>query len=455
MNKVLNYIFIFVTLFIIISLYIIFVIAAINDDNFYFIFFNFILFLYSLYRVFYSSPYNYSLYQVFYLFSLFFFCLAPLMQYVNNTATIFGYFIRDDTYMKINVILLLVFFVIDFMYFFIINKLNKKVYSTDEITLYLRDNIILKILIIFLISFSFLYILYVNAFNLKGLFLRGGDEIERYVVITSSIHSFLRYVIRPLPVFAFVFYYLFGKNINFKIFLFITAILTCFPISLPRFLIGAYYIPIVFVIFTKLRLKNVFSIVYMFILAILFPLLGLFRNIDKFIRYDLFDTACSVLSTVYLSQSYDSYQSFAFVFQEKFITFGRQLLGVFSIWIPRVLWENKPIGTGYTIAEKYGLGWDNIAMNFFGEGYSNFGILGVFLFAICIAIFMAYFDSWFWNKYKGNIKNINAIFYLIIFALETYILRGDLMSSTTALIGTLISCFIIKSVFSLFLMKSK
>ena len=148
--------------------------------------------------------------------------------------------------------------------------------------------------------------------------------------------------------------------------------------------------------------------------------------------------------------TYDSYQSLAFVVQNNFITYGKQLIGVLLLWVPRSFWFDKPIGSGYTVAMNYNLGWDNISMNFLGEGYVNFGLFGIFLYMAVLAIIMAILDKKYWVSYKGNIYNLFTPFFLVLFSNLTFLLRGDMMFGTTVMVGTLLSCYITQRIFLIF-----
>ncbi|MBS5037215.1 MAG: O-antigen polysaccharide polymerase Wzy [Fusobacterium sp.] len=85
-------------------------------------------------------------------------------------------------------------------------------------------------------------------------------------------------------------------------------------------------------------------------------------------------------------------------------------------------------------------------MNYFGEGYINFGYIGIVLFIIFIAYINARFDKLYWNYRE---KNYFVVFYLIMLSMEIFILRGDLMSSFAYLIDSFLSgiviCYIILS----------
>jgi len=86
------------------------------------------------------------------------------------------------------------------------------------------------------------------------------------------------------------------------------------------------------------------------------------------------------------------------------ITYGRQLVGALLFFVPRSIWPNKPVGSGHFVAEnmlmtRYSFWFTNISMPFPGEGYINFGILGIILFAFILALVSKITDNWY--QYNG------------------------------------------------------
>ena len=122
----------------------------------------------------------------------------------------------------------------------------------------------------------------------------------------------------------------------------------------------------------------------MYFLAVLiaFPLFNNFRNLyaRQFnFNYELFNTG-----------HFDGFQNFSFLLDEQMVTNGRQLLGSIFFFVPESIWSNKPWGTGTLLAEKLGYSFTNVDMSFFGEGYANFGYLGIALFLVVIVFFNAF-----------------------------------------------------------------
>ncbi len=435
----------------ILLLLIYFNIASQNTGNhdFLVLFTNFLIMLYSWYRIFFNKQGGYSLRGMFYLFALFFFGIAPLIQYKYSIETVIGYRIDADTYLYINCLILMVFLVIDSCYSITFKKFD--IFHDDskrEVVIY--DNLVLKVFLVGVVLAVFLHILWSNNFNFISMLLRGGTEVQRIELDSSVMNKLLSKVFRPIPVFVFIMYYIWGKNFILKTFFAAIVLIVCAPTALARLSVAAYYIPIILVVFPLLRKSYYFVLTYVTSLLVAFPVLEVFRNFNTNTIYQLGERIPQLLTEVYAGMTYDSYQSFAFVFQNHIVLYGKQLVGVLLFWVPRSWWINKPVGSGYTVAHLYNLGWDNISMNFLGEGYINFGVVGVFIFGIFLAWFMAIFDRMYWNKYQGKIQYFFCLYYLILLANLTFFLRGDLMYGTTVILGSFLSCFLVQQIFLIF-----
>jgi len=408
---------------------------------------NMTIIIYATYRSFFSLRYNFSIYQFFYIFSLLFMGLAPLVQYKQSVQTVGGYNIADNTYILTNIVMLAVFVLIDFIYQHKHKRLAKKSTDTKEQVgslarrFNIKDNLKLRMLLLGLSLVSLVYAFFINQNDLTGLFYR--DIFIDRVEIEDNMTMILAGILRPLSIFAFIFYYKIGKSKLFKITLFILALVTCFPLALTRFLIGAYWIPVVITVYSSISKNKILGYLYTLGLLILFPIFEVFRALSIYLeRGTLAGAFFEKVSDAFSSMAYDSYQSLAFVIQNNFVTLGQQLTGVLGLFIPRSLWPDKPIGSGFTISEQYNLDWDNISMNFFGEGYVNFGFIGVVLFAVLLAIAMRYLDHRYWTRVAKN-GLLFPVVYLIILGIFAYIMRGDMIGSFTSTIGVIISATLV------------
>ena len=176
-------------------------------------------------------------------------------------------------------------------------------------------------------------------------------------------------------------------------------------------------------------------------LLVVFPFLNNFRVLTSIndISFDLnFDQ--------FEDLNFDSYSMFMRVISGNIITNGYQFLGVLLFWVPRSLWTSKPMGSGFYVAETTHLSFNNISMPYFGEGYINWGYLGVVLFAIVLAYVLAKLDKKYWTYTHYQGKTINKIKYFMLLGLLIFILRGDLLSSFAYTIGYMVSFEITKRI---------
>lgn len=145
------------------------------------------------------------------------------------------------------------------------------------------------------------------------------------------------------------------------------------------------------------------------------------------------------------SLDYDTWSNFmaAIKYSEiNSIIYGRQLIGVLLFWDPRSMWPSKPIGSGAFVAEnmlmtRYDFWFTNISMPFPGEGYVNFGVIGIILFAFILSLVSKLTDEF----YKYN--DLRLILSLYVSFHMVFMLRGDLMSSFAYLVGILLAMFFV------------
>jgi len=126
---------------------------------------------------------------------------------------------------------------------------------------------------------------------------------------------------------------------------------------------------------------------------------------------------------------FDAYQNFTRLISIDYISYGYQLYGPLFFFMPRVIWETKPIGSGHLLAELSNMDFTNISMPLIAEGYINFGIVGSLIFIGLFGLLSKYFDSLYWELKQITSTNIYYAIYYLLIGLSLFILRGDLMSS--------------------------
>lgn len=411
-----------------------------NSESFYIS--NTLIIVYSLINILIHENKAYSVKKFFHLFVFFFMGIAPLLQYKNGDQTVVGYDISEQTYIYTNYIVLMCSICFDIFYNVFYKSIRFRNFEYKfrlGITKRNEPKVWTRLLVT-LSVFSCLYILYYyrNAplllvfRGIEGISVGTNQESGNYMAMITEC------VIRPLSVVCCINYLCIGKNKSIKIFLFLLSLITCFPLSIARLRVAAYYIPMLIIIFPKLRYNNKFVIVFIGGILLVFPFLNIFRNWGNSDMLSVTDTFA-----MFRSMNFDSYQSFAFVIQNDIITYGRQLLVALFFWVPRVFWPNKPFFSGHMVAHEYGLWFDQISMNYYAEGYLNAGLFGVLIFVIILAYCSAKFDVGYWKYNNGRTNTLYAPFFLIFASMLFFILRGDLMFAFEYTICLMLDCYII------------
>ncbi len=396
----------------------------------------------SICHIFSKKNQPFSLNKIFYLFSLFFFGIAPLLQYYEGVSQFGARHIKENEYFYMNILLIFILLLYQLFYsYFFQKKIKEK-----------RKNLILKLeienklnplqtsILISLSFVSFLLIFNANNNSILSMLFRGG-EFSEIIEMSSTSYLIIFRVFQPLAMMCLL-YYISSKSNNTLVYFILTlsALITCSPLGMPRFSAAAMYIPLLLLVVPLLRKKNVFSIVFILGLLLVFPFLENFRNysgnsIQLGFNFDMF-----------LQGHFDSYQNFALVVSDNIVTWGRQILGVIFFWIPRSAWPNKPIGSGAFIAEQQGFIFSNVSCNYFAEGFINFGYIGIFLFIIILSFATAKLDKMYWTISVYNKNTYFNVIYYVLIGMLFFILRGDLMSSFAYTIGFLFSIWLVYKV---------
>ncbi len=405
-----------------------------------FIILSILIFIISLVNLFLFKREPYSLHKIINLFFLFFYSVAPVTQFKNNIMLWGGNipFTQTD-YENTSFVILICLVLYNFLYALFRYRFKSEY---REIT-YVVNKPFNTLEMLKLIGISvaiFFVVLYMNNFSLISVLVRSGEHTNR-IELDKSMALIINTFLRPIPVIIVAFIGLCGFSrtfFNYFIFAFllVIAFLTVAPTAIARFMIAAIYLPLIFVYFQKtMRRKNIFILTMVIGLLIIFPFLNNFRNFadntsfSLAFNYDMFSQG-----------HFDAYSIFLRVLKLDIITYGKQLLAPLFFYIPRTWWPTKPFGTGHTIAHQYNLDFDNISCPYLAEGFVNFGYLGVFVFIIVLALLSCRLDIWYWTK----LSSIHKIQYYMLLGLFFFMMRGDLLSTTSFTIGLMFSFYFVK-----------
>lgn len=396
-----------------------------------------------------TSFIDYGLTQIFYMFNLFFLGIAPLFQYLEHITIWGGDPFTNIDYIETNCLIITSLLLYQLVY----NKTFRKkytysnIYTPNLIPISNKNKNLIILFIITLIS-SVYTILRFNG-NISSLLFRVDGEGDGVNNPFGLINSF---IIRPLPAICLMFYiikriYTFKrKNISPIEFLWLILILLILsPIGVPRFVVAAFYIPIALMYLSCLRKKYNLMLFLSFALVFIFPILDI-------VRRDASGYALVNSLDMFLQGHFDSYQMFMRTVSTQYITYGEQLLGVIFFFIPRSIWGTKPVGSGYLIAHENNYYFDNVSMCYLGEGYINFGYLGVWGFATLIAYFNARMDRTYWLG-GGKYRPTFSIIFLVSLGMEFIIMRGALLNVLPAYIAFVLSVYLIGKISSIKVIK--
>lgn len=376
-----------------------------------------------------SDRYNYSLNKILMLFSFFFFGIAPAIQYQKGIILWSNRSYSDDNYFKMNLLIIFILVTYQLLYFLFSRtkslKLERKIIAKNNLSKKISYR---KLLLIAL--FSLLITIYVYNFSITNLIIRG----SRTIITNQSVSLVYSNFIRPMPAIClFLFKINNIKKINVEMALWIMLLITNFPTAEARFYIAALYIPIL-IIYSKRINKSylLFNKIFMIGLLVIFPFLDQARRITS-----LDELTFSLDFSMFSQGHFDSYQMFMHVVVENIITYGKQLISSLLFFVPKSIWPGKSVGSGALVADYYNFFFPNISMNFWGEGFINFGYFGVLLFVIIIAYFNARYDKMFWTEL--SVSSPLKVFYLQSLGLQFFYLRGDMLSGTAFVTGIFIS----------------
>ncbi|WP_320113085.1 O-antigen polymerase [Draconibacterium orientale] len=393
----------------------------------FFIYISFILIIaFSLSKSLKRDKRTFSVNKFLWIYVLIFWGVAPLFQYIFQQFP-WNIQISKIAAFKANSLILLFIFVYSFFYKKFAGNSSPGTKSGLPIIPFRIKPF--GIVLVLLIQTGILIFFYLNYGGIY--FLRGEATGADVIGGSQAIHLIISQVFRAFSTIitvVLVINYKFNKSLPaFTVLLvsLIILLLTNFPLSIARYMAGAFYLAIFFVYKPAFKRKNIVVLGLIFLLLIVYPAISVLRNLSNIENFAY--AGASVES--FLSGDFDNYSTLSMTIQyvkEQGITFGRQLLGVLLFYVPRSIWPQKPVGSGAFVADSQNMVFTNISSPIVAEGYINFGLFGIFLFALIIAFITARFDTRF---YRIGKLNFLKLYYPIFLGLIFFILRGDLMSS--------------------------
>lgn len=272
------------------------------------------------------------------------------------------------------------------------------------------------------------------------------DEVDQ--VVHLIINKFILFI--PL---LFVYYFIieYKKNKNKKdliklIFWTMLLIICKNPFNEKRNALGPIYLSIVLFLIIKNNNIRKFLILTTIIFIIIFPISSIFTNSQYGMKYFFQNPEniinLSIISEQFYELHFDAYANLnvAIEYVSKYgMLWWKQFLGAILFFLPRSLWNNKPISsgmmTGNYLISNYGFHFNNLSSPITAEAYYNFGIMGIITFAFILSKWSKISHKWLGYK---NYYSLVA-WYMIIHLF--FLMRGDLMNGIAYLIGPLTAIY--------------
>lgn len=417
-----------------------------------------VLFYYHIFLESEFSPFI-SAYIVFFFLFLF---VAPIIQisgfsdFGQRFATLFPHIPERTIFTNALVTIFHLVFLVFYLFFKSSRRINKPKHEV-----YLK-NIPIHLGVLMLFCF-FIFILKFNFVI---------SEIARpsWMPFKESISSFLinRKVLFMVPLSGVILsvYYLrkspSKKSSNYLVVIGFMIVFLLFlfwfknPLTEKRNALGPIYILLIFLFAPRILNSNTRMTYFLFFsLVIVFPLVSILTHTDATFK-ELISNPKLLMNeskgggvlTTFSSLNYDAFGNIGATIDYVDVNGlqnGKQILSTLFFFVPRSIWPDKAIPTGQLIGdhliEVYRFNFNNLSNPIISEGYLDFGIVGVIIFAIFLALAIVFFLGWLSST--DPLKKMIAFYFAMHLI---FLLRGDLTNGYAYFIGTFIGVFIVPKI---------
>lgn len=387
---------------------------------------------------------NISTYKVCYYFILVFLIMAPYSQIISDYAP-WGEYLTQEEIIKTNIIISV--FQIGFFVSYYFNerkiKRNKNLYlgkilktNNQTVNYYMWFGVIC-------------FPIGISLFGFQNLFIKNNlwDDGESFLFL-------IEFLIRSTPVIVLsILLNIRKKDIKikpkllfFKIMLLsVISVVLNFPVSLSRFLSGTVYLGLL-VSFLKNKFwkSKLFDTIVLFSITIIFPLFTLFK------RFNLIEGLQNISNFTFGNFNNVDFDSFTMIgrtvryVDEHSFSYGKQLISALLFFVPRSIIDLKGKPTSTLIAEAQGFYYTNLSEPIMGEGFFNFGLIGVIIFALFLGFFFCKLDYMYHFSISNNsdLKYIDIVFPFSL-GFVVFLFRGALQPVIVRIMGFFLPLIII------------
>jgi len=166
-------------------------------------------------------------------------------------------------------------------------------------------------------------------------------------------------------------------------------------------------------------------------------------------------TSITIVDSLFSGLTFDTIDNYLVILQEyspSDYMWGETLIGPLVTFIPRNIWESKPMGLGRIFVEDYygGSTGFSVGIYFLGEFFANFGYLGLIIIPPLISLVIYAYDYYF--KISKNMTS--KVLLIIIFNSTLGIVRGDFMSAGSNVVYFYLFYFFLLRIINFFVISS-
>lgn len=390
----------------------------------------------------------YSLNKMHWYFILVFMVMAPMLHYLSGWSA-WGYSLSDGVILRANEVVIL------WCIFYEIGRLISGSRSKSRrpkrrhLTLDIPGSPSFRLALLALSAVSFAALVALVGFS--SLAVRGEASLDGE---NNPLFTVLNILLRAIPAISTVVVLLQmkrGRRARRASEWFVLGALLAMtviannPVSQSRFWTAAVYLGIAIAALPESWLRNGrFDFIVIVGLLVVFPMMSAFKTMtleDFLAQGDLLSSLD--LADSFRSIDFDAYSLLCRVLlycDVEGFTCGRQLLSVVFFFMPRAVLPIKGTPTGELVSSAQGQWYTNLSAPIMSEGYIDFGILGVLVYAVAIGWFMRTVDDRYWleDDHKRGSVPFFMLIYLVLFGFVIYIMRGALQPTFLRLMGFLL-----------------
>lgn len=288
-----------------------------------------------------------------------------------------------------------------------------------------------------IISIVISLLLYIKYGGLGSIFATRGQMGDLFRETTTSVKLVTNYLKKvPILVCLIIALYLNkiitdNKGIDKKYIiliglLMIVNISVSNPVTNGRFWAGTVFITLMIIIFKwGTRAFSLWVIGLTTSLLVIFPYADLFRRINGRLNIKPFSYQLTEKG------DYDAFQQIMNTINyvdTLGVEWGRQMMGSFLFFVPRGIWESKPISTGELVAEFSRYDFTNLSAPLWAESYIDFGAIGIGLIFLIYGFISGKIQIRFIRDNFINNLTFSRILVPFLTGYQVFLLRGDLMN---------------------------